>query len=261
MRRLGPLYPGLVALCSLSLVPLPAGLLPTADDRLRAAKWFPAVGALFGASLALLAALLSWWGFVPALRAVIIQVAAVGLTGTGLLAGVAWTAQRVARPAGRVEADFAHWLPGTLAIVGLLAVRTAALMALDPDEWTSALMLSEVVAYWSVLFVQSIGQPADVPGAGQPANLAVGQVSLPGLGMASAIAGATAVLVLIMSGVIALMSTLIAVAAAFALDLLLQRRLGGTPSLTLPAIASTCGMLVLLAFAAAHPTSVSPWLR
>ncbi|MEM9491906.1 MAG: hypothetical protein AAGC55_22360, partial [Myxococcota bacterium] len=49
MRRTGPLYPGLVALCCLTAFPLPSGLRLADDDLARSALWFPVVGGLLGA--------------------------------------------------------------------------------------------------------------------------------------------------------------------------------------------------------------------
>ena len=69
MRRAGPFYPGLVALCTLTVAPLPRGLRPNSDDAKRAAKWFPAVGAVLGLALVILCELFLWFGFAPALVA------------------------------------------------------------------------------------------------------------------------------------------------------------------------------------------------
>ena len=259
MRRMGPFYPGLVALCALTVVPLPRGLTPTREDMLRGAKWFPAVGAASGIALAILCELLLWFGLSPAVVALLLVPASLAMTGTGLLLATASTVDDlVSRDRARgLDALGTH---GTLALIGLLAVRVVALMSASPDEWGMALFFSEVISYWSVLFLLYIGDLLDEPDIRDRVFLAVGPISLPALGVGSGVAGGAVIVALWLSGAVVLLATLLAAAIAFALGVLFQRKMGGVSNRSLATIACLCGLLVLLAFSAAHPATVSPWI-
>ena len=264
MRRTGPLYPGLVALCALTPVPWPRGLSPSREDLTRAAKWFPAVGATVGLVLVIVCELLLWMGFMPSLVAIIAIGTGVAVTGPGRLRGAVTTIERVTPGAPPPVGDGLS-ATGALTLIGLLAIELGGLLATDIDSWGITLFASEVMAYWCVLLLLHIagdspasGVDAPSPTADRP-HFAVGAVSLPALGFGSAVAGAVALLALVFAGAVAILSVILVALAAFGLGMLLRRRFGRLANDSLAAVACLCGLLVLLAFSVAHPATASPW--
>lgn len=260
MRRTGPFYPGLVALCALTIVPLPQGLSPTRDDLRRSAKWFPVVGAAIGATMAVLAKLLLWLELVPAVVAILVIFTTIVLSGSGMIMAVARMAQRMSLTVGRTRDNVLLGV-GILALMGVLAIRGVALLGTAPDDWGTALLCSETMAYWTVLFLLYVGDCLDEPTTDNTVRLAVGAVSLPSFGIGSAIAGGIAVAGLLWSGTVVLAAVVLVAAIAFALGVLLQRRYGGLSDTSLATIAIVCEIAVLLAFASAHPATISPWIQ
>ena len=267
MRRTGPLYPGLVALCALTRVPWPSGLTPSRDDFTRAAKWFPAVGAAIGLSLMMVCEFLLWMEFAPSLVAMFAIGACVAATGPGRLRGAVATIQRMSPGAAPVDDSLS--LAGVLTVVGLLAVQFGSLLATSTDEWGITLFVSEVMSYWCVLFLLHIDgdSPTSRADGPRPArsvdrpHFAVGAVSLPALGFGSAVAGAVALLGLAFAGAVAILSVILVALAAFALGVLLRRRFGRLSDESLATVACLCGLLVFLAFSVAHPATMSPWIQ
>lgn len=258
MRRLGPFYPGLVAICSLTAAPLPAGLQPSQDDLLRSATWFPVVGVAVGALLAMVAELLLWCGVVPALAGLLVIAVALMVTGPATATAAARTIVAMRGSTPRAGGDS----PATvLTVVALVAIRVVALLATDTDTWEISLLLSEMTSYWAVLLLLHIGDAMSEPNTDDLPPLAVGSISLPALGLGSAAAAIVLVITLLLSGAVVLLSTLLAAAMAFVFGMLLQRRFGGMSHRSLAAVLFAVGLLVLLVLSVAHPADVSPWMQ
>ena len=150
---------------------------------------------------------------------------------------------------------------GPLALIGLLAMKVAALLATDTDSWAVSLFLAAVMAHWCVLLLLHVGGDQAGPDQGERPHLAVGPVSLPGFGFGSAIAGAITVFALAVAGAVALLSLVLVALAAVGLGALLRHRFGHLGQRSLATVAAVCGLLVLLAFSLAHPAVVSPWIQ
>lgn len=260
MRRAGPFYPGLVALCALTVVPWPRGLQPHADDLVRAGKWFPAVGAALGLALAVLCEVLLWMEFTPALVALILVGSGIVATGPGWLRGAVTTTEWASRGGTSPVGDGVS-IAGVLTIIGLLALRAGALLAMTTDNWGVSLFLAEVLAHWCIALLLHVGRESKPVEQGDYPWLAVGAISFSALGFASAIAGAATIFTLITDGAVALLSLVLVTLAAFGLGALLRHRFGRLSSASLATIAWVCGLLVLLAFSVADPAAVSPWVR
>ncbi|MCE9575950.1 MAG: hypothetical protein K8W52_22555, partial [Deltaproteobacteria bacterium] len=162
MRRLGPLYPAMLAVRRTTIVRAP-GLGAIADDLARSAPWMVALGALTGFVGYAGAWLAARWGASPLLAA--------GLALAGILiAGGAVVESEAARWAERRAGKSGAVVAATTALV-----RFAALAQVPAGRWLSALVMSELIARWAALLLQRLGDPilddADRPG------FAVGEVS------------------------------------------------------------------------------------
>lgn len=253
MRRLGPLYPGFVALLVLTCVPAPRALVPADDDLGRSGFWFPMVGALVGAVLTMVAWLLSAVALVPAVVAVVVVVAGAALTAGRADSGVATLVrQENDDPWEHEGITFAS----VVAVVALLMLRAACLIGTDVEHWPAALILSHAIAGWVVLLLLKLGDqlPADEHGW---FSLTIGELSWKLFGAASAV---IAILVMLLAGGTGMIAMLIAAALAFVVGLFFQRRAGGLGHESLAAAAALCEVTVLLVFAAVHQPALSPWI-
>jgi adenosylcobinamide-GDP ribazoletransferase len=247
MRHWGPLYPGLVALWSLSIVPPPRGLAITGDDRVRSAPWFPAIGAVLGLVLAGLAAILMAVDLAPVVPAAVVVTLGLALTGARLERGMAAAFERGAAGAGAWQADRLS-APGVIALVAFLALRGAGLLGAGTDHWLAVLVITHMSARWAVLFLLEIGDRIDEPGG--HAILPVGRVSWLVFALASLMVVAVAVVLAWSVGLLALLA---AAAVAFAGGLYFQRRAGGLTEPALAAVACASEIAALLVLAAGYP--------
>ena len=266
MRRSGPLYPGLVAACCLTRLPVPAGLAqPTAADVQRAAVWFPVVGGLLGAALAGVIAVGVGVGLVPAVAAALALMLEPVLTGGLHEAGVARVAGQVGqelRRGGTPDASGGSGghgdvaVAGAVAVVAVLAVRGVGLLGVAAGAWVGALVVSRMVARWAVLVMDALDEKAPAQdGPGQVrASLRVGLVSWVPLAVGG---GITAVVAIWLGG----STGLIAALAGTAVAALLARLVRGAGEHRLAAAAVLCEVTVLLIFAARVPAAISPWIH
>jgi cobalamin synthase len=236
MRRLGPLYPALVALGRTTIVRPPPELRPVGDDLPRSAPWVIALAVVIGFVGWVAAWLPARGGAAPVLAAAV-AVAVVALLGGAV-----------------IETGFLHWAErrtGRAAPVtsGAMAlIRFGALASVRPGRWLAALVAAELVGRWSALLLQRLGDPilddADRPG------LSMGEVSWAVVGVVSAAVAAAAGWMFGWAGIVALV---VAGACAFGLGLEAQRRDGQPDGETLAAAALVGGTIALVAAALAAP--------
>lgn len=258
MRRTGPLYPALVAVRELSALPVLRGIEPTADDRVRSAPWFPAIGGLIGGLVGLVALGLLATKLVPAIAGVAALAVAVALSAAVFEVGLARVVDKLA--AGDVDDDpygrRVLGVPGFAAVAAVMALRVILLLGIEPSWWIGALLTSQVVLRWVPVFLLRLGDRLGEALPGER-SLLVGPVTWPGLAIGTGFAALCAIL---FGGGMGALALVVAAAAAFGAGLLFQRRYGGLTSHTLAASAVLCELLVLLVFAASHAAVASPWI-
>lgn len=272
MRRTGPLYPGLVALCCLSAIPLPRGLEPTGEDIARAAWWFPVVGAGIATSLAALAWFLSAIGLVPGVTALIVVIAGVVGTRAMLERGVAATFDGYLQGrGGRSSAAWRSWSHSSggeqwhdsgpvvwsaVAVVCALALRAGALMGMSTSSyiWWAALVIAHASARWVLILLPKLVER----GATQASLLSsLGDISWRMFGVASGVV----ILLALFFGQLAGAVIVLAIAAlAFGVTRVLQQRPDAVSDSVTTAAACVCEIAILVAFAAVHPAVRSPWV-
>ncbi len=157
-----------------------------------------------------------------------------------------------------VESEAARWAErragrsGAVVSATTALVRFAALAQVAPGRWLSALVLAELVARWSALLLQRLGDPilddADRPGfaVGEVSWAVVGAVSAGVIAIAAALYGGAGVAAVAAAG-----------AAAFALGLEAQRRDGQPGGDALAAAAAIGGAITLCAAAWATPIAAA----
>lgn len=243
MRRLGPVYPGLVALARTTALVPPETPRATEADLGRSAVWVIAVGALVGATAWLAVKLLIEIGATPALAALVAVMAA------GLIGGAVG------------ERGLARWMaklrlgePLTIGSVAL--IRWVALVSVTPYRWAAVLLVAPLVGRWAAVFLQALADPA--PFERTDRSLVVGQLTFPAIAILTGLVGAAAILGLGWTGAIAVGS---AGAIAFAIGLRAQRRSGGIDGDVVAAVAVIAEIVVAVTAALAWPTPISPWQR
>jgi adenosylcobinamide-GDP ribazoletransferase len=256
MRRLGPLYPALVALGSLTRVPLPRGLEPTRDDLGNSTLWLPIVGALIGAVIAGVIELFLALGLVPAIAGALGLLAGLALTGGMLELGLARAVELAPRASSRTTGE--PRLAGVLALGALLALRALGLLGMALDVWLAALVVAVMVARWCPLLAHVGALGIQMPA---PEHARATLVSGPGTPVRMFIAGAiTVAIALWLARGVGLLAVVIGV-VAYAASLWLAQRSGrGVTAHGLAAAAATTELIVLLVFAAAHPAMISAWV-
>ena len=162
MKRTGPFYPLLVAFRLHSNLPLASDLEPSSDDLQRAAPWTIAAGAITGAGLAFVAAILLRTPLVPAISATLLIALWIFASGAFAEKGMLRLLSRTF--AGGAAIGSGHLLAAVLLRLGLV-IGTA------PESWTAALVVSAVagrLAYlislrppWSLLGSAHGGGPAE----------------------------------------------------------------------------------------------------
>jgi adenosylcobinamide-GDP ribazoletransferase len=258
MRRLGPLYPGAVAIRQTTAMRWPADLRATIDDAVRAAPWMVVIGGLIGVAAWLVGWLVGQLGVAPAVRGAV-AIVSLSLFGAAILdVGLARTIERWF---GRDGDDVA---PGGLGAIGaagttaLLAgavVRVVAFLAIRPSAWLAALVVTPLVGRWAALALQSLGEVIEPPVADRR-SLLVGDV---GWGQAIVVTAAVAVVAVVALGWAALLILVVAAAVGFGIGLATERSRGGLDGQTLAATAAVCEVVALIGIAAIAPALASPW--
>lgn len=262
MRRLGPLYPVLVALGCLTRVPLPRGLTPAPEDLARSTPWFPLVGVALGILMAGVAAVCTYVGLVPAIAGVLALMAGLVITGGMLEIGLAETAEAAssARPADERE----RRLAGVLAVSGLVTLRALGLLGMATDAWLAGLAVAAMIARWCplvlALLAPRFGLSVTTPDRAR-ATLAPATGSPVTVGVASIVTIILATWLGRGAGLLAVVLGIAIYGGTVALDARWSRdRARGSSRQGLAAAAALTELAVLLVFAAAYPALRSPWV-
>jgi adenosylcobinamide-GDP ribazoletransferase len=224
MRRLGPLYGGMVALVHSTPWRWP---LDVGDDA-RSPGWVVAVALPIGFAAWLVAALAHTAGLPPTVAG------ALGIAGLSL-ASAALIERGLADRVDALQRDART--PGVAAILALVfftLIRVLAFIALPPDRWLGVLVATAVVGRWAAMFLQALGDP--ILDDQSPRSLVTTPAPAWLTVLLSAGALVIAVLALGKSGVAALA---IAAAVAFVLGVDAQRRDHG---LTAPVVATAAAV-------------------
>ena len=253
MRRLGPLYPGAVAIRQTTAMRWPAELRATPEDSVRSAPWMVAVGAALGVAAWAIGWVIGELGVVPALAGALSVLALIGLSAALLDVGLARTLERWLSG----EPDEGAGL-GPVAITTLTStalVRIVAVIAIRPSAWLAALVVAPMIGRWAALLLQRLGDALEPP-RNDKRSLLVGEVSWAQVGVVTALVALITVLGLGGYGLIVLA---VAGAVAFALGLTSERRKGGLDGDALAAAAAACEVIALVGIAAVAPALASPW--
>lgn len=213
-----------VATRFLTRLPLPEPRFRDGDLR-RAAAAFPLVGALVAAcGVAAYALVAPLWGVVVAVVvATAVEVAVTGAFHEDGLADVAdglWGGWTVADRL-RIMRDSRLGTYGTVALVGVLALRIALLAGLGPGWFWRATLVGHVVGRASILVMVRVLPPADSGGSGAAVSAPGGVVGL-AVGVATAVLACVAAL-----GGAWWVPAVAAVAPVVLTAVLYRRRLGG----------------------------------
>jgi adenosylcobinamide-GDP ribazoletransferase len=238
---MGALGDPLVALRYLTILPLRRSRAP--GDLGRAAAWFPGVGLVLGALLALASGAADHL-FPPAVAAVVLVALWAGLTGALHLDGLAdtcdglggaWTRER----ALLVMRDARSGPFGVAAIVLVLGLKAAALASLPAGTVWRALVAAPVLARVAPLLLARLCPPARSEGAGHafasglgPAALVVGLLVSVGVALAALGPWGLAAVALVAGG-------------TWGFAAYLRRRLGGFTGDCLGALVETSEAAVL----------------
>jgi adenosylcobinamide-GDP ribazoletransferase len=250
-----------VALQFLTRLPLPRDLDPEPADLVRAGPWFPAVGAVIGGLLALLAQLGLAAHLAPGAVAALVMTGAVLLTGAFHEDGLADTADGIGGGMNRedrlrIMRDSRIGSYGAVALILLFGLRAALLWSTRPEAWALALVTSHTLARWSTLVLLTTGVYAREQDAG-PGKPLVGGLSQRAFATATF---ATLAGIALLSPGPGLAGLLGSGALALALGRYFQRRIGGLTGDCLGAANVACEVFTLLCFAAAQPALRSPWI-
>lgn len=256
MRRLGPLYPGAVAIRQTTVMRWPGELRATADDSVRAAPWMVVVGAVLGVAAWLAGALIGALGVAPAVQGAVAIVALAALSAGLLDTGLArvferWLARDDADELGR-----GIGAAGTSALLAAAVIRVIAIIATRPSVWLAALVIAPLVGRWAALALQRLGQVIDVPEPDRR-SLVVGAVSWATLGVVTALVALLAVLGV---GAAGLLLLILPAGLALAVGVVVERTRGGLDAPTLGAVAAACELIVFVGVAAIAPATASPWV-
>lgn len=148
--RLGPLYPLAVALQFFTRIPMPRALNPGRADLARATAWVPVVGVLVGGAMALFGAALTAASVPLGLRAVLVVAFGVLLTGAFHEDGLADSCDGLVGGLSRQDKlrimhDSRIGSYGTVGLILAFSWRIAALIAIPPSLWPSALIVAHVL--------------------------------------------------------------------------------------------------------------------
>jgi adenosylcobinamide-GDP ribazoletransferase len=258
MRRLGPLYPGAVAIRQTTAMPWPGDLRATEDDSVRAAPWMVVVGGVLGVAAWLVGWLVARLGLTAALAGAL-AIVTLGVLSAALLdVGLARTVERwLGRDDDEVGGVGAAGLgaAGITALVGASLLRVVALLSIRPSAWLAALVVAPLIGRWAALALQRLGDLLEAP-APDRRSLVVGEVSWGTLALVTAGVAVIAGLGLGLAGLLLLVA---AAAVAFAIGLVAEKRRGGLDASTLAAVAALAEVIALVGAAALAPALVSPW--
>lgn len=252
MKRLGPLYPGAVALRQTTVMRWPVDLRATAEDAARAAPWMVAVGAALGVAAWLIGWLVGRLGAPAAVGGAVAVVALVALSAGLLDVGLART---VDRWLGRDPDDAGVGPGGTSALLAAALLRVVALLAVRPSAWLGALVVAPLAGRWAALALQRLGDVLEPP-APEHRSLLVGELSWGQLALVTFFVAIIAVMGL---GWSALLILVAACAVAFAIGLASEKSRGGLDASTLAAVAALVEVIALVAAAAIAPALTTPW--
>jgi len=259
LRRLGPLYPGAVAIRQTTAMPWPGALRATADDSARAAPWMVAVGAVVGIGAWLAGWLIGRLGVVAALQGAVAIAALTALSAALLDVGLARSVERwLRRGYGDVDAGVvvpAIGPAGTTALLVAGLLRVVALISIRPSAWLGALVVAPLIGRWCALALQRLGQLVEPP-LGDRRSLVVGEVGWGSLAIVTVLVSMLAVLGL---GWASLLVLLAAGAIAFAIGLAVEKQRGGLDGDTLAAVAAIGEVIALIGAAAIAPALRSAW--
>jgi adenosylcobinamide-GDP ribazoletransferase len=262
MRRLGPLYPGAVAIRQTTAMRWPSELRATPDDAVRAAPWMVAVGAALGVVAWVVGWITGELGVVPALRGALAVLALIALSAALLDVGLARTVERWLRTGSGDPDDLD---PGTrtgigpagvTALVSSALIRIVAVIAIRPSAWLAALVVAPLIGRWAALLLQRLGDVLE-PASNDRRSLIVGEVSWAQVGIVTGLVTLITVLGLGVSGLLVLAA---AGAVAFAIGLTSERRRGGLDGDALAAAAAACELIAFIGIAALAPAIASPWV-
>jgi len=246
MRRLGPLYPGAVALRQTTALRWPIGLITAGDDIARSAPWMVAIGAALGLCGYSVGWVLGGLGAAPALAGVVALAVATALGGGVVELGLAR------------HADQARVGAGPLAIALLALLRATALLSTSTGLWLGALVLAPAAGRWGALLVQRLDdtRPLDPTPVGR--DLLVGAAPWPVVAAAGAVLGVAATFAFGWTGVVAVAAAGGA-AVGVAYDARRRERTVGADAVATAAAAAE--LVTLVAAAIAHAATLSPFLR
>jgi hypothetical protein len=256
MRRTGPFYSLLVAARGQTRLPVAPDLAPTATDRARARAWAPAVGALLGLALAVLAWIAGQLGLATGLIAALVACGWVIAGGAWAELGAAKIGERLI---GRHAAEAAGvegvepaglWLIAafTLAVAVSLLIRTAGLLGTNTAAWIELLIVVPMIARWtpigSRLFDAVLGAVKS-PAVAEPEDAAEAEDAAPTAELV-ATAG-VAIIAVLLAGIPGLAALLVAAGVAAA------ARFGGSEAPASLVLVTELAGLICFAAAATYP--------
>ncbi len=254
MRRLGPLYPGAVAIRQSTAMRWPGELRSTVDDSERAAPWMVGVGAMLGVIAWTMAWAVGLLEVPAALRGALAVLTLTALTAALLDVGLA---RAIERWLGRDDEDAGPIGPaGTSALLAMAVTRVVAVIAIRPSAWLAALVVAPLLGRWAALALQRLGDVLEPPTPDRR-SLVVGGVSWLQLGIVTGLVALVAILAL---GAPALILLAVTAAIAVVAGLVVERARGGLDGHSLAAVAAVCEVITLVGIAAIAPAIVSPWI-
>ncbi|WP_428269799.1 adenosylcobinamide-GDP ribazoletransferase [Haliangium sp.] len=260
MTRLGPLYPGLVALGCLTRLPAPGSSSTMPEDLPRGGAWVPVAAALLGALMAGVAIGAASLGLVPAVAGALALTVGAALTGGLHEAGLAYVAERMVSRTSASADERERRTAGTLAVLATVALRALALLGCGVAVWPAALVVAPVAARWGAVLLAQLGHLAGAP-ADQPdrvrATLVLGPMSSLGLIAGSLV---TAVVAVGMGGSVGLAAAVAGMLTCGLGGRVAHRLAGRLSRPVVTALVVVAELVALLVFASLHPAQVSPWL-
>lgn len=260
MRRLGPLYPGAVAVRQTTAMRWPGDLRATADDAVRAAPWMVVVGGALGAIAFAAGWLAGKLGVAPAVSGALAVLTLSILSAAILDVGLARTVERWLRglpdvDAPAIPADSGLGAPGVSVLLATAMLRVVAIIAIRPSAWFAALVLAPLIGRWAALALQRLGDVLEPP-APERRSLIVGEV---GWGQVAVVTALVALLAVLGLGWSSLLILAVVAAVAFGIGLASERTRGGLDAHGLAAVAAVCEVIALIGAAAIAPAVLSPW--
>jgi adenosylcobinamide-GDP ribazoletransferase len=260
MRRLGPLYPGAVAIRQTTAMRWPVDLRATADDAVRAAPWMVVIGGVLGSVAFAVGWIVGKLGVAPAVSGALAILTLSVLSAAILDVGLARTVERWLRglpdvDAPAIAADSGLGAPGVSVLLATAMLRVVAIIAIRPSAWFAALVLAPLIGRWAALALQRLGDVLEPP-APERRSLIVGEV---GWGQVAVVTALVALLAVLGLGWSSLLILAVVAAVAFGIGLASERKRGGLDSHGLAAVAAVCEVIALIGAAAIAPAVLSPW--